>query len=251
MFCPECGTELMEQQRFCHNCGTALSPDIWKMEYDEEPEVESFFPSPAKNTPDVGSGDFRSYLNKYIRDTTTYSSAFSFLSGAAPLRFRWPITCLVCLLLSSFFNIGIGILGFIFSFIITRLICAVLVITRNRKQYPLYKKSLNIDDLASFLDENLCDYQFTAWRSGHPSFLGSVYSDCEIIECLFRDKTFHRIILDQKHAGSYRIVADRLTGRERLKDAGSHNPTLMFISDFLARPILEAAIKYYLRHLTP
>lgn len=238
MYCPECGTAINEGQKFCPECGTPIQ----KRKQIQNAQVPF-------TQPDVDNR-FISYLDKYIRNATTFTSAASLIEGARPLRFKWTIIGTVCALGLLFANVSGLILAFLLSLIAFRIILPLVSIKRNRKTYLTNGHTVDLDQLSVFLEDNLSHLPFTAWQRGYAAGpFGSSIGDWLVVVCLFQNKTYHRILFDKKKTGVYRIETVTATGKERLKDGGDHNPSLLYKSDCITRPILEAATKYYFRYV--
>lgn len=242
MFCPECGNQLSDNQKFCDECGTKIP-----MKPKSKPVVQD---SPPIALPSDQSTAFYAYLDKYIRETTVFSSTLSLIEGAQPLRFKWIAISMVCVLAGLISGIGGLILAFLISIIISRLIIIALSIRRFRKTYTTWGRTADIDELVVFLENHLHRFGFTAWKRGNPTgALGIRIGDEYAIECLFNNKTYHHICFDINKPGKYRIEAVRATVKERLKDGGDRNHNVLYKSDYIVRPILEAATKYYFRYV--
>lgn len=235
MYCPECGQLLSENQKFCSECGTQIPL--------KKPETNHRKPEKS------AASNFSAYIDKYISKETTFTSASSLINGARPLRFKWITTAASSLL--GCITIGLGgiIIGFLVSIIAFRIILPILLIKRGSKKYQTFGKTIDIDDLAFFLERNLDSTYFTAWQRGTPSAFGLKNTGLLIVECLFNNKTYHRIIFDQDELSFYKIETSGVTAKERLKDGGDRNPNTLYKSDWIVRPILEAATKYYFRYV--
>ena len=241
MFCPRCGNEVSENQKFCSECGNPIP-------------VRKHTPAqPAqRNSNKADHSSLSKYIDKYISKANTFTSASSLIHGAKPMRFTWMIIGILCLL--GFFVLGpTGVIfGLLVSFVVIRLTLLILMITRSSKKYTTMGCQVNsdvLDDLAVFLENNLDSTYFTAWQRGKPVTLGILTADLLVIECLFNNKTYHRIVFDPDSSGTYKIETSRATAKERLKDGGDRNPRRLYQSDYVVRPILEAATKYYFRNV--
>lgn len=241
MYCPTCGAELSETQKYCSECGTQIP-----LQKDTQAKNVQQHAN-QKNYP-----NFSVYLDKYIRKATTFTSVASLINGAQPTKFKWLIISMLCLL--GYMSLGIGgiIVGLLISFIIIRLTLLILLIVRCCKEYTSLGQVINVetlDNLAIFLENNLDSTHFTAWQRGKPVTFGVLTADLLVIECKFNNKTYHRIVFDPEAKGTYKIEASRATAKERLKDGGDTNPSSLYKSDYIVRPILEAATKYYFRYV--
>lgn len=238
MYCPECGTELAENQKFCSECGARIPIR------HSEPKTDGVI---SKSVSSQNSDEFVAYVNDQIRKYTTFTSIESLIEGAKPLRFKWISILAISglgLLIGSIPGLVIGCLG---SFLVFRVILLLLLAKRTQRKYPNGRRSIDIDDLAIFLEDNLSQFGFTSWQRGNPALFGIRDTDQLIIECLFRQKTYHHIVFDIRDMRNYRIETVRATAKERLKDGGDRNPNLLYKADCIARPILEASIQFYLR----
>ena len=241
MFCPRCGNEILENQKFCSECGNPIP-------------VRQHTPAQPvrQNSSNTNDSCISEYIDNYISKATTFTSASSLINGAQPLRFTWMIIAVLCIL--SLFVIGPAgvIVGLLVSFIVIRLTLLILMIARSSKKYSTMGCQINsdvLDDLAIFLENNLDPTFFTAWQRGNPVTLGILTADLLVIECLFNNKTYHRIVFDPYSSGTYKIETSRATVKERLKDGGDRNPRRLYRSDYVVRPILEAATKYYFQNV--
>lgn len=204
MFCPECGNQLSENQKFCDECGTKIP-----IKQKSKPVVQDI---PSIAPPPNQSAAFYAYLDKYIRETTAFSSTLSLIEGAQPLRFKWIAISLVCVFAGVISGIGGIIFAFMISVILSRLIVIALSIRRFRKTYTTWGRIAEIDELVVFLENHLHRFGFTAWKRGNPiGALGMRIDDEYVIECLFNNKTYHHICFDTNKPGKYRIEAVRST----------------------------------------
>lgn len=237
MYCPECGAKLNTPSKYCPNCG-ALIPGTGNYIHTEveRAQINNIFPN------------FKEYLDKYISHVTVFTSAEAYLSDAKPLRWRWPVILFASLLSGCLINIGMALVVFLISFIIIRIICSVGIVKINAKKYAMCGKTISIDQLAQFLEKALSDLPFSGWKRGTPTVLLLGSTGQLAVECLFQNKTYHRIVFDPQKPDAYTIQVARATGKERLKDCSS-SPVLCYKNDFLTRPILEAAMKYYIRYV--
>lgn len=140
MYCPECGTAINEGQKFCSECGAPIQ----KREQMQTAQMPFTQPNVDKR--------FISYLDKYIRNTTTFTSAASLIEGARPLRFKWIIIGTVCALGLLFANVPGLILAFLLSLIAFRIILPLVSIKRNRKTYLTNGHTVDLDQLSVFLE---------------------------------------------------------------------------------------------------
>lgn len=260
MFCPECGNQLAEGQKYCDECGTKIPvrkvASVQQQQHYKEHHEQASQPPPAQDmyylhTVNANTQDdaFYGYLNKYIQQTTTFTSVVSLLNGARPLRLMWIIFGAMCLILALFSSIGVVLVACLAFIPISQIVLSLLVAARGRKSYTTWGRYADIDDLACFLEEQLYSLNFTAWERGNPTVLGMTCHGLLVIKCIFNGKTYHQIVFDEAKPGSYRIESSKTTAKERLKHAGDINYSLLFKADYVTRPILEAATKYYFRYL--
>lgn len=247
MYCPECGQLLEENQKFCSECGT-------KIPYaSTNPTAQQSFHNPTETSVpnDIVQGlpDFSAYVDRYVSEVSTFTSATSLIQGAKPLRIKW--LAFIALTILGFFVSGpySFILAFLVTIIAFRIIWPIVLIKRGSKKYDVQGHTVDLDDLARFLEKNLDANYFTAWERGTPSFLGMKKSGLLLVRCLFNKKTYHRVLFDQDDMSYYKIEVCGVSNKELFKDGGDRNPNLMYKSDYVVRPILEAAMKYYFTYV--
>lgn len=253
MYCPECGTKLDDNHKFCPECGTQI---VYQPELSFEDEIKQLLQMDEYETDyqndsqeDASRNDFRAYLDQYIRDTTVFTSTMSYLRGVKPLRYKWPIIGFISLLCLIFFKLAgivIALLLCVFGLVV---ILPIISTVRNRKTYSTNGHSVDIDHLSFFLEENLSEFSFATWKRGNPKTVFGKVEDWLVIISLFQNKTYHRIFFDVTKPGIYRIETVGETTKERLKVASGHNSSLLYKNDCITRPILEAAMEYYLRYI--
>ena len=247
MYCPECGHPLTENQKFCSECGTKILQAITST----APQLSSKNPTETNVLDEAIQGlpDFSAYVDRYVSEVSTFTSVASLIQGAKPLRIKW-ITFVVLTILGFFVS---GPLSFILAFLVTilafRIILPLVLVKRCSRKYDTQGHAVNLDDLAFFLEKNLDANYFTAWERGTPSVLGMKKSGFLLVRCLFNQKTYHRVLFDQDDMSFYKIETSGVTCKERLKDGGDRNPNVMYKSDYVVRPILEAAMKYYFTYV--
>ena len=247
MYCPECGQRLMKNQKFCSECGTKI-PYINPSAVAQQ-SIQNSAEAVVSNTVKQGLPDFSTYVDRYVSEVSTFTSANSLIHGAKPLRIKW-ITFAALTVLGYFIS---GPLSFILAFLVTilafRIILPLVLIKRCSRKYDTQGHTVDLDDLALFLEKNLDVNYFSAWERGTPSVMGMKKSGFLLVRCLFNQKTYHRVLFDQDDMSFYKIETSGVTAKERLKDGGDRNPNLMYKSDYVVRPILEAAMKYYFTYV--
>ena len=258
MFCPECGNQLSENQKFCDECGTKIpikqpkNGNVqWEQRMHQEYEPCSASTEGYGNKTIPQSGDVYAYMDKYIRETTAFSSAVSLIDGAQPLRNMWIILLILCFFIGSRAGLAGLAVTFLILFATSGMALSILLLIRHRKTYTTWGRSVNIDDLTSFLEKYLYCMNFTAWKRGNPYRIpGLTVKDQYVIACQFNNKTYHHICFDMTKPGNYRIETVRTTAKEGLKDVvANHYYHLLYKNDYIVRPILEAATKYYFRYM--
>lgn len=229
--CINCDTELGEDDLFCRNCGTM----------QETTGVEQNDPTKMPNAP-----DFAEYVDSRLREQTPFLDTLSFIEGAKPLKWRWPVT-FAATVLGVVIDPFIGIAVFMAALLLNIFVCSFLLTKRNQKKYSMNGKKVDCEELAVFLSKHLQGLPFSAWKRGNPAFLGIRNSKIEVVECMFKQKTYHRIIFDTKYEDTYQISTNDTSRKERIKNGGKTSSAVMYKADCIARPILEAAVEYYLQ----
>lgn len=186
----------------------------------------------------------REYVNNEIKKQTTYIDAKSFIQGARPMR-RIKIIMWIIAFVLALINIGIGILAaLVVAFIAPMFIASFRLLKMNAIKYQVGSvKPVNVDDLCAFLSENFTEY-FTEWQRGNPAIFGRVAENERVIECCFKNKTYHRIVFMIGHEGEYQIMGSHITTKERIKRA-SRGTTLIYKHHYVVAPIIKAAMDFY------
>ena len=186
----------------------------------------------------------REYVDKIIKEKTTFIDAKSFMEGAKPLKIMWLIL-LLAVAVGLIINTGVGILCGLVAIVMPMFITTFLNVKQNAQKYS-YDGSveLDLDELCKFLKDSLNDFPFTEWQRGNLSTFGVVSENIEIIEVCFKNKTYHRILFDKTRKGEYQIQVSHASTKERMKRM-SHANVLLYKSNYVVAPILNAAVEYY------
>lgn len=188
----------------------------------------------------------REYVDKSIKESTPYIDAKSFIDGTKPLKKMWMVLFVV-VAIATVVNIGIGILLLILSVaIVPTVVAAIFIFKENVKIYSFdNSKKIDLDELCEYLKNNLEGLPFSEWRRGNASTIVGAVESLEIIECCFKNKTYHRIVFDKSLNGEYKIVASHVATKERVKRM-SHGGVLMYKNHYVVLPILKAAFDFYI-----
>ena len=188
----------------------------------------------------------REYVDKSIKESTVYIDAKSFIDGTKPLKRMWIVLFFV-VAISAIVNIGVGILLLLLSVaIVPTVVAAIFIFRENMKKYNFDSSiKIDLDELCEYLKNNLEGLSFSEWRRGNPSTIAGTVENVEIIECCFKNKTYHRFVFDKTRGGEYKIVASHVATKEKLKRM-SHGGVFMYKSHYVVLPILKAAFEYYL-----
>lgn len=244
MYCEKCGMQLSDDAAFCSRCGLNIAqtkaPPAEFQKAQLPPTAFQMQAPPQMN--DVQQTPCMAYVDQKIRETTTFINAQAFIDGAKPLKWRWlPI------LLGGIVTIPVLGMGALIVWLVTDFAAGAMLTKLNLKQYQLPQGlQVDLDDLTQFLSANLSSLPVTAWQRGNPSTFGLQAENLEVVECLFRGKTYHRIMFDRNHPGVYKIMVFTSTGKERLKNGGGNNPVVLYKAHYLLQPILAAAMEYYI-----
>lgn len=216
MNCIFCKSELSQDSKFCPNCGKAV---------------------PIADTSAIQ--DIQAFIDGRIKAQTTFLSARDFLQGAKPLRFRWIIT-----IIGAIISIPVFCLGAIPAFIISTFICGGKHLKLNAKKYTL-PCDVDIQELGEFLRRNLTPLAFSEWQVGIPSAFGLRDDSTAVIQCVFENKTVHRIVF-QEDKDTYKIIVQGATTKNHMIRGGTlASAGLMFKNEYRVQPILAAAVEYY------
>lgn len=187
----------------------------------------------------------KEYVDKKIKEQTTYIDAKSFIEGAKSLKKMWAVIWLA-VTVAFVLNIVYGMLALIIlGIIVPQLVRTVLVLQGNARKHTYDEKiNVNIDDLCTFLKDNLNELPFTEWSRGVSSLFGIKVENLELIECCFKGKTYHRILFDKTERGIYRIQVSNVSTKEKLKRM-NHGGSLAYKHYYVVEPILDAALECY------
>ena len=170
MFCHKCGNQISNDAAFCQKCGV-------KVVASETTEIplratvpESLSPSTdasvtpvrsatQRNTLVDNGGDFKKFVDNYVKTNTKFASAEDLLKNSKPMMFAWLwifIPAFLGLFLPPFpvGIIGLGILGYGVAFFVG----IVLRVKLNKRERSLKSRpagEVNMDDLVRFLNTNL------------------------------------------------------------------------------------------------
>ena len=257
MYCGNCGRKLLGNELFCPECGEkVIVQEEYKAEETEpmkevfeqetqQPEENQHCEMNERNNKQQPS--MKEYVDLYIRENTAFIDTKAYLEGYKPLKNRWPITLLIAAI-SALVNPLLPILVLMLSFLVVIFLTEGCLIMFNQEKYSLNNKKVNMDELTLALSEGLADLPLTEWRRGVPTKLGMKIEEQEVIECLFNNKSYHRIVFNTNDSNCYTIKCNDSTKKERFKNGGTKNSVLMYKSDKVLRPILQAAMEYYLKY---
>lgn len=186
----------------------------------------------------------REYVDKVIKEKTTFIDAKSFLEGAKPLKKMWMVI-FIAVIVAFLLNPGMGILCAIAAIMVPTFVTTFLNLKMNAQKY-VYDDSakFDLDELCNFLKDNLKELPFTEWQRGNLSTFGVVSENIEIIEVCFKNKTYHRIIFDKSRKSEYQIQVSHASTKERVKRMSQGN-VLLYKNHYVVAPILNAAVECY------
>lgn len=234
MFCKNCGTPINDDGAFCPTCGA--STGIAKS------AVPTDLPKANQNA--STNGDIKAFIDCHVRAQSVFVTAEDFIKGAKPLRFRWYIAS-VAGFMSAFIHPGLALFVAPTAFLLGGiLVSAFKLLLLNRKKYPL-NEEIDLDDLTLFLRNNLSFLPFSNWQRGVPSNFGIKDNSVNIIECTFEGKTIHRIQFPVDK-NFYKIICNKTSRKSLLLNGGKRSSALMYKNGYKVKPILEAAMQYYL-----
>lgn len=163
MFCSKCGNQLPENAFFCPNCGTKTL-----IEGAEQHEIIN----EETNNSQIGSDDFKEYVNAHVRKTTEFQSAQELIRNSKPWDFMKKPVC-ICALIGLIMGIIEGNLGYTFLLGIlgAGIVFCVGPMIVNSKYEKQFSAKINMDsdidiaNLCEFLTKNLCkiDPSFREW----------------------------------------------------------------------------------------
>lgn len=232
MFCKECGQLLSEGAKFCPECGDKVNEMNNQKEKRVDTQTERQMKPRAEDMDQV-----KHYFNEYIKSTTTFITVEDFLKNSKPLRFRIPLIAIgACFYL----------IGAVVGWLISGVICMYKMVKRNNKRYAL-NRSIDLDDLATFLSESLAGLPFEAWQRGTPSYFGFKDDQIKVIQFAFEGKTIHRIEIKNDNS-SYAIKVHKVTRKSYWKNGGQTSIALLYKNAYKTQPVIEGAIKYYLEN---
>lgn len=165
------------------------------------------------STNEAGQG-ILDFIDSRIKTQTTFLSAQDFLKGAKPLRFRWIIT-----MIGAIISIPVFCLGVIPAFIIATFICGGKHLKLNSRKYTL-PCEVDIKELGDFLRQNLSGFAFAEWQVGVPSAFGLRDDSTAVIQCVFENKTVHRIVF-QEDKDTYKIIVQGATTKNHMIRGGT------------------------------
>lgn len=89
MFCPKCGTQVLDDAGFCQKCGTKI---VYEGTASKAPDVHTAKTSPAaSNNSKImnDESDFKAFVDNHVRASTKFQSAEDLLSSQVSLQFVW------------------------------------------------------------------------------------------------------------------------------------------------------------------
>jgi hypothetical protein len=286
MICPKCNELNSDKSKFCFDCNTELAkpyePPVannpieqveiqTKQIDDSQPEIQEYA---KKVIIKINPNDFRSYVDNYMRKQTGFNSTQDYLNRKNPMRKIWFILFVGSIIVGGINAIGafnnggnalgsfliFGVMGLGVSYVFTYLGCGIVNGIRNSKKQLLSQTAegkVDLEGLIEFLRENLQNFSFGEWHTYKAPVLGGfIESNIDIIECVFNNKTIHRIvfvddepfykictvgIVDSAAAKTARAMAGMLGVNNRRKP----NFYKLYKNSYLTLPLLEAAMECY------
>ena len=153
MFCPKCGTQVLDDAEFCQKCGTKI---VYEGAASKAPDVHTAKTSPAaSNTSNIvnDESDFKAFVDNHVRASTQFQSAEDLLSSQVSLQFVW-----ICLGISVV--LGIWMPPILLITIPLGYAAAKIAggIKKGRYAFKFHGKidgKVNTDDLIQFLNTHL------------------------------------------------------------------------------------------------
>lgn len=154
MFCHKCGNEMAEGAGFCHKCGTKV---VSETASPTEPVAVPDTPSSS-----TAASDFKEFVDNHVRTTTKFSSAEDLLNNSKPLRFIWICFGVAALVGLIGGPIGVLVIGGFFGYVAAFIASGIIRMRYSSKFSGKFSGKINIEDLLTFLNENL--------KHIHPNF---------------------------------------------------------------------------------
>jgi flagellar basal body-associated protein FliL len=278
MICPKCGELNSEKTKYCFDCNTELIKPC-NLPVADNSVVQADNLQSQKQKLDekimlkVRSDDFRSYVDNYVRKETGFDSAQDYLNRKKPMKPIWLILFIGTIILGSIGGIFainrevdamitsliMGVMGLGALYFISYLLCGIINATRNTKKQFISQtigNKIDVERVTAFLHENMQCFPFGGWHTYKAPILGGlVASNIDIVECVFNNKTIHRIVFVGDES-FYKIcttgIIDSTAAKAIKTTAGilgvnnsSPNFYKLYKNSHMAVPFLKAAMEYY------
>lgn len=162
MFCSKCGNQLPEDSGFCHKCGAKIvCADSSQQTQDTDVLAEKSttkVPSvPVQTIVNNSAGDtnFKEFVDNHVRSTTKFQSADDLLKNSKPWNFLW--ICLgVSFVVGSIlaFPVG-GFVFLIFGYAVAFIASGIIRMRYSGSYNGEFIGDINIEELIIFLNEHL------------------------------------------------------------------------------------------------
>ena len=170
MFCPKCGTHVLDDAGFCQKCGTKI---VYEGTASKAPDTHTAKPLPETPTVSntVGDGsNFKAFVDNHVRAFTQFQSAEELLNNKVSLQFVWiclGISCVIGLFMLPILPFAL-LLGYAAANIAGGLKRGRYAFKYNGK----FTAAMDIDGLIQYLNQYLKSYPcFHDW--GRMKLVGS------------------------------------------------------------------------------
>ena len=105
MFCPKCGTKVLDGAEFCQKCGTKIVYEGTASKAQDTHTAEPLPETPAASNTVSDGSDFKAFVDNHVRASTQFQSAEELLNSRVSLQFVW-----ICLGISVLLGIWMPLL---------------------------------------------------------------------------------------------------------------------------------------------
>lgn len=167
MFCHKCGNQVAEDAGFCHKCGAKVAQAVGAVG-QQAPAVHTQSPvldAPVSiNASGLGDTDrtnndfkdFKDFVDNHVRATTKFQSAEDLLNNSKPLMFIWVCIGVPAIVgLVSGGPVGFLIFGGLFGYVATFIASGIIRVRYRGKFSGEFIGDINIEELLIFLNEHL------------------------------------------------------------------------------------------------
>lgn len=275
MFCHKCGAQIAEGAVFCHKCGTKAVYGGDAAQPAEQATVSAALVAATamRSTNAMTNQDnFKAFVNSHIQATTQFQSVDDLINNSKPTTFVWfwlGALSLLGLILGAI-NLGgmvgalMGLLlmgGFI-GYAVVFIVSGVIRKQYRDKFYGEFEQEINIEDFLVFLDGHLKTLSPYFHECGYLDQRGGLLTSISnAVADVFKEVTLCCVCGPKKKSLATISIRPHVknpdSGRKQYIVGAVYRGFLIDgrAAGFLGHaclirtaPVLQAAMKYYLKH---